>query len=62
MTTDQNPMQWKRQRDKGKEEETKGPSDGESSATKKHRLVWSKELHNKFVDALEQLGGGSSKS
>ncbi|PSS36209.1 Two-component response regulator like [Actinidia chinensis var. chinensis] len=60
-TTDQNPMPSKRQRDKGKEkeEETKGPSDGESSATRKHRLVWSKELHNKFVDALEQLGGAA---
>ncbi|XP_057500306.1 two-component response regulator ORR23-like [Actinidia eriantha] len=61
VTTDQNPMPLKRQRDKEeeKEEETKAQSDGELSGPKKHRLVWSKELHNKFVDALEQLGGGS---
>ncbi|GFS36101.1 response regulator 10 [Actinidia rufa] len=61
VTTDQNSMPSKKQRDKEKEkeEETKAQSDEELSAPKKHRLVWSKELHNKFVDALEQLGGGS---
>jgi hypothetical protein len=36
-------------------------SDGMNSADPKPRLRWTPELHERFVDAVTQLGGADSK-
>ncbi|KAL5773144.1 hypothetical protein ACOSQ2_013068 [Xanthoceras sorbifolium] len=38
------------------DEEANNNSDGNSSCQKKARLIWSPELHSKFVNAVQQLG------
>ncbi|KAF7147710.1 hypothetical protein RHSIM_Rhsim03G0263800 [Rhododendron simsii] len=55
---DQNlvPSTTRKQRGKEKEEETNAQFDEESSRTRKPRLQWTKELHNKFLDAVQQMG------
>ncbi|KAL5983629.1 hypothetical protein ACLOJK_017719 [Asimina triloba] len=45
----------KRRKD-GKEEEDEGEDREDSSATKKPRVVWSVDLHQQFVAAVNQLG------
>eukprot|EP00898_Chlorokybus_atmophyticus_P008017 jgi/Chlat1/8216/Chrsp76S07637 len=37
--------------------ETRSDSDGDKGAPRKARRCWNTELHRRFVDALEQLGG-----
>lgn len=55
---DQNLVPWKtrKQRGKEKEEETNAQFDEETSRTRKPRLTWTKELHNKFLDAVQHIG------
>lgn len=52
------PSKTRRQRGKEKEEETNADQfdEEETSRPKKPRLHWTKELHNKFIDAVQQLG------
>ncbi|KAJ7955601.1 Two-component response regulator [Quillaja saponaria] len=60
INVDQNGKLGKRRKDQSEDEEEEGEDDGEenedSSNQKKPRVVWSVELHRKFVAAVNQLG------
>ncbi|CAJ1975562.1 unnamed protein product [Sphenostylis stenocarpa] len=56
---DQNKRLGKKRKDQSEEEEDDGEGNGDDddpSAQKKPRVVWSVELHRKFVAAVNQLG------
>jgi len=56
---DQNRRLGKKRKDQSEEEEDDGEGNGDDddpSAQKKPRVVWSVELHRKFVAAVNQLG------
>ncbi|KAL3634637.1 hypothetical protein CASFOL_021691 [Castilleja foliolosa] len=47
---------WKHSSKKRKEEDDEGDERDDTSASKKPRVVWSVELHQQFVTAVNQLG------
>ncbi|TVU03101.1 hypothetical protein EJB05_51371, partial [Eragrostis curvula] len=47
---------WKSQKKKRDKEEDEGDENGDPSASKKSRVVWSIELHQQFVNAVNHLG------
>ncbi|KAK7304789.1 hypothetical protein VNO77_42677 [Canavalia gladiata] len=56
---DQNKKLGKKRKDQSEEEEEEGEGNGDEedpSTQKKPRVVWSVELHRKFVSAVNQLG------
>lgn len=58
---DQNKNLGKKRKDQGEDEEEDGEDNGleneeDPSSQKKPRVVWSVELHRKFVAAVDQLG------
>ncbi|KAI8565814.1 hypothetical protein RHMOL_Rhmol03G0290500 [Rhododendron molle] len=55
---DQNlvPSKTRKQRGKEKEEKTNAQFDEETCRSRKPRLTWTKELHNKFLDSVQQIG------
>ncbi|KAL2322116.1 hypothetical protein Fmac_026495 [Flemingia macrophylla] len=56
---DQNKMLGKKRKEQSEDEEEDGEGNGDEddpSAQKKPRVVWSVELHRKFVTAVNQLG------
>lgn len=58
-SADQNKRLGKKRKDQSEEEEEDGEENGDDedpSAQKKPRVVWSVELHRKFVAAVNQLG------
>ncbi|XP_020222711.1 two-component response regulator ORR24 isoform X1 [Cajanus cajan] len=58
-SADQNKRLGKRRKDQSEDEEEDGEGNGDEedpSAQKKPRVVWSVELHRKFVAAVNQLG------
>ncbi|KAK7283117.1 hypothetical protein RIF29_12414 [Crotalaria pallida] len=55
--SDQNGKQTKKRKDQDEEEDEEQENDNEDPSTqKKPRVVWSVELHRKFVAAVNQLG------
>ncbi|EPS65647.1 hypothetical protein M569_09127, partial [Genlisea aurea] len=55
-TSSANEATWKSSNKKRKDEEDEGDDRDDSSALKKPRVVWSVELHQQFVNAVNQLG------
>lgn len=58
-SADQNRKLGKKRKDQNEEEDEDGDGNGEDddpSSQKKPRVVWSVELHKKFVAAVNQLG------